>query len=558
MIEKFADLFEETQVESKMRMGAIVSATVVSIERDIVIVNAGLKSEGFIPASQFFNAQGEIEVEIGDEVDVSLDTVEDGFGETKLSREKAKRFIAWQYLEQAFASEEIVSGMISDRVKGGFTVDIGAVRAFLPGSLVDVRPVRDISVLEGKMLDFKVVKIDQLRNNVVISRRAVLGTEDVVDRAKLLESLEEGAVVSGIIKNTTDYGAFVDLGGMDGLLHITDMAWKRVKSPSEIVSIGDEIKVKVLKFDRERDRVSLGLKQMSEDPWVHVGEKYVVGAKMEGKVANLTDYGGFVELEEGVEGLVHISEIDWIKKNLHPSKLLQIGESVEIKVLEVDTAKRRISLSIKRCKSNPWEQFSAAHAKGDKVTGVIKSITDFGMFIGFENDIDGLVHVSDISWSGNGSELIRQYNKGDTLETILLSVTPESSRIALGLKQMKEDFFALYTVKNPKGSLVNATVESIETNGMYMTLAEGVRGYMKSSEISIDSAKDAPMSSSNLKVGDSIEVKIIAVDRKKCSINVSMREKETDEEAIAVKEYKAETADQANVKLGQLFKKDLD
>lgn len=555
MTEKFAELFEETQVESKMRLGAIVSATVVDIERDIVVVNAGLKSEGLIPVSQFFNEKGEIEVKVGDEVDVSLDAVEDGFGETKLSREKAKRFIAWQYLEQAFTSGEIVSGMIADRVKGGFTVDIGAVRAFLPGSLVDVRPIRDISALEGKMLDFKVVKIDQQRNNVVVSRRAVLVTEDVIDRAKLLESLEEGAIVSGIVKNTTGYGAFIDLGGADGLLHITDMAWRRVKSPSEIVSIGDEIMVKVLKFDRESERVSLGLKQMGEDPWVHVGERYVVGTTMTGKVSNLTDYGGFVELEEGVEGLVHISEIDWIKKSMHPSKLLQIGETVEISILEVDTTKRRISLSIKRCKANPWEQFAATYAKGDKVSGIIKSITDFGIFVGFENDIDGLVHISDITWSGEGSECIRQYNKGDKLEAVILSITPENSRIALGLKQIQEDPFALYTNAHPKGSLVTATVKSIETQGVKMVLAEGVTGYMKASEISADKQTDAPISN-NLKVGDSIEVKITAVDRKKRSINVSIRAKETDEEAIAMKKYRSETADQANIKLGQLFKKD--
>ena len=553
MIEKFSELFEETQVESKMRLGTIVSATVVDIERDIVVVNAGLKSEGFIPASQFFNEDGEIEVAVGDEVDVSLDAVEDGFGETKLSREKAKRFIAWQYLEQAFESGEIVSGMISDRVKGGFTVDIGAVRAFLPGSLVDVRPVRDTSMLEGKKLDFKVVKIDQQRNNVVVSRRAALNTEDVMDRTKLLESLEEGAVVSGIVKNTTDYGAFIDLGGVDGLLHITDMTWKRVKNAKEVVAIGDEIEVKVLKFDRERERVSLGLKQMGEDPWNNLGDQYVAGATIEGTVANLTDYGGFVELQEGVEGLVHISEIDWTKKNVHPSKLLQIGQSVKVSILEVDTAKRRISLSMKRCTPNPWEAFANTHVKGEKVSGIIKSITDFGIFVGFEDDIDGLIHVSDISWDGDGAELIRQYSKGDTLEAILLSVTPESGRIALGLKQLQEDVFAAYIAENPKGSVVKATVESIEAQGVNVLLAEGVTGYMKATEISIDNEKDT-FASNNLKVGDSIEVKITAIDRKRRSINISMKAKETEEEAMAVKEYQSETADQANVKLGQLFK----
>lgn len=555
MSESFAELFEQSQIEGKMRPGSIVSATVVDISQDTVVVNAGLKSEGLIPASQFFDENGEIEVSIGDEVDVSLDAVEDGFGETRLSREKAKRLMAWTALEKAHEADEIVKGVISERVKGGFTVDIDKVRAFLPGSLIDVRPVKDTTYLEGKPLEFKVIKIDQRRNNVVVSRRAVVETENTTERAELLESLQEGAVVKGIVKNTTDYGAFLDLGGVDGLLHITDMAWKRVKNPSEIVTIGDEIEVKVLKFDRERNRVSLGLKQMGDDPWGDLSKRYPEGARLRGKVTNLADYGCFVELEEGVEGLVHVSEMDWTNKNVHPSKLVQVADEVDVVILDIDTKRRRISLGMKQCQPNPWEQFAATHNKGDRVVGTIKSITDFGIFIGLEGDIDGLVHLSDITWSGTGEEFIHKYNKGDELETVVLSVDAERERISLGVKQMEKDPFSNYVAENSKGSIVKAVVESVEMRSVTLILAGGVEGYMRSSEISMGAkVNDAR---TEVKVGDELEVKITAIDRKKRSINVSIRAKESDDEAAAVEEY-GSGSEVAGSKLGDLFKEHLD
>ena len=555
MSESFAELFEQSQIEGKMRPGSIVSATVVDISQDTVVVNAGLKSEGLIPASQFFDENGEIEVSIGDEVDVSLDAVEDGFGETRLSREKAKRLMAWTALEKAHEADEIVKGVISERVKGGFTVDIDKVRAFLPGSLIDVRPVKDTTYLEGKPLEFKVIKIDQRRNNVVVSRRAVVETENSTERAELLESLQEGAVVKGIVKNTTDYGAFLDLGGVDGLLHITDMAWKRVKNPSEIVTVGDEIEVKVLKFDRERNRVSLGLKQMGDDPWGDLSKRYPEGARLRGKVTNLADYGCFVELEEGVEGLVHVSEMDWTNKNVHPSKLVQVADEVDVVILDIDTKRRRISLGMKQCQPNPWEQFAATHNKGDRVVGTIKSITDFGIFIGLEGDIDGLVHLSDITWSGTGEEFIHKYNKGDELETVVLSVDAERERISLGVKQMEKDPFSNYVAENSKGSIVKAVVESVEMRSVTLTLAEGVGGYMRSSEISMGAKVDDART--EVKVGDELEVKITAIDRKKRSINVSIRAKESDDEAAAVEEY-GSGSEVAGSKLGDLLKEHLD
>ena len=556
MSESFAELFEQSQIEGKMRPGSIVSATVVEINQDTVVVNAGLKSEGLIPISQFFDEKGEVEVSIGDEVDVSLDAVEDGFGETRLSREKAKRLMAWTSLEKAHEADEIVTGIISERVKGGFTVDIDKVRAFLPGSLIDVRPVKDTSYLEGKLLEFKVIKIDKRRNNVVVSRRAVVETENTVDRAALLESLQEGAIVKGIVKNTTDYGAFLDLGGIDGLLHITDMAWKRVKNPSEIVTVGDEIEVKVLKFDRERNRVSLGLKQMGDDPWGDLSKRYPEGARLHGKVTNLADYGCFVELEEGVEGLVHVSEMDWTNKNVHPSKLVQIGEEVDIVILDIDAERRRISLGMKQCQPNPWEQFAATHNKGDRVVGTIKSITDFGIFIGLDGEIDGLVHLSDITWSGTGEEFIRQYSKGDELETVVLAVDAERERISLGVKQMEKDPFSNYVAENPKGTIVKGIVESVEMRSVTLTLSENVEGYMRSSEISIEGKVDDART--EVKVGDEMEVKITAIDRKKRSINISVRAKETDDEAVAVEEYGSSADGSVKSTLGDLLKEHLD
>jgi small subunit ribosomal protein S1 len=554
MSESFAELFEQSQIEGKMRPGTIVSATVVDVNQDTVIVNAGLKSEGLIPIEQFFDDKGDIEVAIGDEVDVALDAVEDGYGETRLSREKAKRLIAWQRLEEANEANETVMGTIVERVKGGFTVDVYNVRAFLPGSLVDVRPVKDAGYLEGKTLEFKVIKIDRRRSNVVVSRRAVVENENTAERDAMLENLKEGVPIKGVVKNLTDYGAFIDLGGIDGLLHITDMAWKRVKNPSEIVNIGDEIEVKVLKFDRERNRVSLGLKQMGDDPWADLTRRFPEGTRLQGKITNLADYGCFVELEEGVEGLVHVSEMDWTNKNVHPSKLVNIGDVVDVVILDIDAERRRISLGMKQCQANPWEQFAATHNKGDRVSGTIKSITDFGIFIGLEGNIDGLIHLSDISWADDGEEAIRKYTKGGELDTVVLAVDAERERISLGIKQLEKDPFSSYVAENAKGSIVKGVVTAVETKIVTLSLTEGVEGQIKASDISLE--KKIEDARNEVKLGDDIEVKIVAIDRKKRSINLSVKAKESDDEAAAVEEYSPETG--SGAKLGDILKEHLD
>jgi len=486
MSENFAELFEESLKEVETRPGSIVKGTIVAIEKDLILVDAGLKSESAIPAEQFRNAEGELEVSVGDVVDVALDAVEDGFGETILSREKAKRYEAWLQLEKAHEDNATVIGIISGKVKGGFTVDLGGVRAFLPGSLVDVRPVRETTHLENKDLEFKVIKLDQKRNNVVVSRRAVIEKENSAEREELLENLQEGQEVQGIVKNLTDYGAFVDLGGVDGLLHITDMAWKRVKHPSEIVNVGDEITVKVLKFDRERTRVSLGLKQLGEDPWADIANRYPEGHRLTGRVTNLTDYGCFVEIEEGVEGLVHVSEMDWTNKNVHPSKVVNLDDTVEVMVLEIDEERRRISLGLKQCKPNPWEEFAKNHNKGEQVTGKIKSITDFGIFIGLDGGIDGLVHLSDISWNATGEEAVRDYKKGEEVTAVVMQVDAERERISLGIKQLEEDPFNNYLAANKKGAIVTGTVTEVDAKGAKVELAESVEGYVRAADISRD------------------------------------------------------------------------
>ncbi|MCU7947029.1 MAG: 30S ribosomal protein S1, partial [Candidatus Thiodiazotropha sp. (ex Cardiolucina cf. quadrata)] len=502
MTESFAELFEESLSSTQLRSGAIIIGTVLDITSEAVIVNAGLKSEGVIPRSQFLNNDGDIEVAIGDQVEVALDAVEDGFGATRLSREKAKRDQAWKVLEKAHEAEETVIGRINGKVKGGFTVELNDIRAFLPGSLVDVRPVRDTAYLEGKDLEFKVIKLDRRRNNVVVSRRAVVEQEYSEERDKLLENLQEGQEIKGVVKNLTDYGAFVDLGGIDGLLHITDMAWKRVKHPSEVVEIGDEISVKILKFDRERNRVSLGLKQMGDDPWVALARRYPESTRLFGKVTNIADYGCFVEIEEGVEGLVHVSEMDWTNKNVHPSKIVSLGDEVEVMVLDIDEERRRVSLGIKQCKANPWDEFAATHNKGDHVSGNIKSITDFGIFIGLDGGIDGLIHLSDISWDDEGEEAIRNFKKGDELETVVLSVDPERERISLGIKQLAQDPFSSFVAAHEKGSFVKGVVAEVDAKGAVIALVDGVEGYLRASELSRDRVEDAR---SVLKEGSEIE-----------------------------------------------------
>ena len=537
MSESFAELFEESLKTLNLQAGAIITAIVVDIDYQSgwVTVHAGLKSEGLIPLEQFYNDAGELAINVGDEVHVALDAVEDGFGETKLSREKAKRAECWIVLEAAFAAEEVVKGVINGKVKGGFTVDVSGIRAFLPGSLVDVRPVRDTTHLEGKELEFKVIKLDQKRNNVVVSRRSVLEAENSAEREALLESLQEGQQVKGIVKNLTDYGAFVDLGGVDGLLHITDMAWKRIKHPSEIVNVGDEIDVKVLKYDRERNRVSLGLKQLGEDPWVAIKARYPEGTRVTAKVTNLTDYGCFAELEEGVEGLVHVSEMDWTNKNIHPSKVVKVGDEVEVMVLDIDEERRRISLGIKQCKSNPWEDFSGQFNKGDKISGTIKSITDFGIFIGLDGGIDGLVHLSDISWNEAGEEAVRRFKKGDELETVILSVDPERERISLGIKQLEDDPFSNYASLNEKGTIVRGTVKEVDAKGAVISLGGDIEGILKASEISRDRVEDAR---NVLKEGDEVEAKIISIDRKSRVISLSVKSKDVEDEKDAMKELR--------------------
>ncbi len=555
MSESFADLFEESLKEIDMKPGSIVKGTIVDIDGDWVTVHAGLKSEGVIPVSQFFDDAGRLSIKIGDEVDVALDAVEDGFGETRLSREKAKRAESWKELEKAFEAQAVVKGVINGKVKGGFTVDVNSIRAFLPGSLVDVRPIRDTAHLEGKELEFKVIKLDQKRNNVVVSRRAVLEAENSAEREALLSSLQEGMEAKGIVKNLTDYGAFVDLGGVDGLLHITDMAWKRIKHPSEIVNVGDEINVKVLKFDRERNRVSLGLKQLGADPWVDIKNRYPEGARVTARVTNLTDYGCFAELEEGVEGLVHVSEMDWTNKNIHPSKVVQVGDEVEVMVLDIDEERRRISLGIKQCHANPWEEFSANFNKGDKISGKIKSITDFGIFIGLDGGIDGLVHLSDISWSETGEEAVRKYKKGDEIDTVILSIDPERERISLGVKQLDSDPFAEFVQLNEKGTIVKGVVKSIDAKAAVVALADDVEAVLKASEISRDKVEDAR---NVLKEGEEVEAKIINVDRKNRVINLSIKSKDVDDEKQAIRDVKDKHAEvQGPTTIGDLIKEQM-
>ncbi len=530
MTENFAQLFEESLKEIETRPGSIIRGTIVQVNKDNVIVDAGLKSESVISIDQFKNSAGEVEVVVGDEIDVALDATDDGFGETILSREKAKRHEAWQVLEKAYEEKETVIGVINGKVKGGFTVEVSNIRAFLPGSLVDVRPVRDTAHLEGKDLEFKVIKLDQKRNNVVVSRRAVIEAEGSAERDELLESLAEGQEVKGIVKNLTDYGAFVDLGGIDGLLHITDMAWKRVKHPSEIVNVGDEIQVKVLKFDRERTRVSLGMKQLGEDPWVAIANRYPEGSKLSGRVTNLTDYGCFVEIQEGVEGLVHVSEMDWTNKNIHPSKVVNLGDTVEVLVLEIDEERRRISLGLKQCIANPWEEFAKNFNKGDKVSGKIKSITDFGIFIGLDGGIDGLVHLSDISWNG-GEEAVRDYKKGDEITAIVLQVDPERERISLGVKQAEDDPFNMYLTDKKKGAIVTGKVVEVDAKGAKVELAESVEGYLRVADISVDRVEDA---TTVLSVGDDVEAKFMGVDRKNRTISLSIKAKDQADEREAM------------------------
>jgi len=531
MTENFAQLFEESLQELETRPGAIVKGTIVSIDKDIVLVDAGLKSESAIPVEQFKNAEGNLEVAIGDVVDVALDAVEDGFGETILSREKAKRHEAWVELEKAYEEKETIIGVINGKVKGGFTVEVNTVRAFLPGSLVDVRPVRDTTHLEGKELEFKVIKLDAKRNNVVVSRRAVIEAESSAERDQILANLEEGHEVKGIVKNLTDYGAFVDLGGVDGLLHITDMAWKRVKHPSEIVNVGDEINVKVLKFDKEKSRVSLGMKQMGSDPWQEIAERYPEGAKLSGAVTNLTDYGCFVEIEDGVEGLVHVSEMDWTNKNIHPSKVVNLGDVVEVMVLEIDEERRRISLGLKQCKANPWEEFAKSHDKNDKVSGKIKSITDFGIFIGLDGGIDGLVHLSDISWNKTGEDAVREYKKGDEISAVVLQVDPERERISLGVKQIEEDPFNMYLTDHKKGAIVIGKVTAVDAKGVTVNLAEEVEGYVRVGDLAAERIEDA---SEVCKVGDDLEAKFMGVDRKNRTVNLSVKAKDQADEKEAM------------------------
>ena len=537
-----------------MQPGAILTGTVVAIRNDVVIVNAGLKSEGVIPIEQFYNEKGELEVQVGDEVEVSLDTIEDGFGETRLSREKAKRARAWTRLEKALENDEIVTGVIDGKVKGGFTVALSDIRAFLPGSLVDVRPVRDASYLEGRELEFKIIKLDRRRNNVVVSRRAVVESEYSAERESLLENLQEGNTVKGVIKNLTDYGAFVDLGGVDGLLHITDMAWKRVKHPSEIVNVGDEITVKVLKFDREKNRVSLGLKQLGSDPWIDIEKRYPENTRLKGKVTNIADYGCFVEIEEGVEGLVHVSEMDWTNKNVNPAKVVHLGQEVEVMVLDIDEERRRISLGMKQVSPNPWEEFGALHKKNDRITGKIKSITDFGIFVGLEGGIDGLVHLSDISWNSSGEDMLRNYSKGMELETVILAIDPVNQRISLGIKQLDKDPFSSYVAEHAKGSIVTGKVKEVDAKGAVIELAESVDGYLRASELARDRVEDARQV---LSEGDEVEAKFIGVDRKNRTINLSIKAKEFAEEAKVMEEYSRDTAT-GTTSLGDILKEQMD
>jgi len=557
MTESFAELFEQSQSNlAKLKPGAIVTGTVVDIRGDVVVINAGLKSEGIVPIEQFRNDAGEIEVKVGDEVKVALDSIENGFGETVLSREKAKRAMVWDELERALQNNETITGRISGKVKGGFTVDIKDVRGFLPGSLVDVRPVRDSAYLEGKELEFKLIKLDRKRNNIVVSRRAVVESEYSAEREQLMEKLQEGAILKGVVKNLTDYGAFVDLGGIDGLLHITDMAWKRVRHPSEVVEVGQELEVRVLKYDRERNRVSLGLKQLGEDPWDNIARRYPSGTRVFGKVSNVTDYGAFVEIEPGVEGLVHVSEMDWTNKNVNPSKIVQVGDEVEVMVLDVDEERRRISLGMKQCTQNPWETFAANHKKGDRVSGQIKSITDFGIFVGLEGGIDGLVHLSDLSWNTSGEDMVRNFKKGDTVEAVVLAVDPERERISLGIKQLEQDPMGHFVASNARGSIVRGRVKEVDAKGATVELDNGIEGYIAARDIARERVEDA---SQHLKVGDEIEAKIIGNDRKGRSVQLSIRAKDEAEQAEALADYNRQVSEAASgtTKLGALLREQL-
>lgn len=535
-MESFAQLFEESLKSSFVQPGSLIKGTVTKITQDFVYVDAGMKSESAIPLKQFLDEQGEIEVQVGDEVDVAVEAIEDGFGETRLSREKAKRASTWDWLEKQMAEDTVVTGTVTGKVKGGLTVDVQGIRGFLPGSLVDIRPVRDFGFLEGKQVELKLVKLDRKRNNVVVSRRAVIEAESSAEREELLKNLEEGSEVKGIVKNLTDYGAFIDLGGIDGLLHITDIAWRRINHPSEVLTVGDEVNVKVLKFDRERNRVSLGMKQLEADPWTTIAASFPVGSEVAGKVANLTDYGAFVEIQEGVEGLVHTSELDWTNRNIHPSKVVHLGQDVRVKILDIDTDRRRISLSLKQCQQNPWEAFGSQFNKGDRITGKIKSITDFGIFIGLDGGIDGLVHLTDISWNKTGEEAIRDFKKGDELTTVILAIDPERERISLGLKQLEQDPFSTFTAENGRGALVTGTVISVDEKGAEVQLADEVVAYLRASEIAAERVNDARDA---LKVGDSVTARVINVDRKNRGVSISVRAKDQFDQEEAMKGYNA-------------------
>ena len=554
MTESFAQLFEESLNTVHLKQGELIRGEVVHVDDEVVIVNAGLKSEGVIPADQFRDARGELTVKVGDYVEVVIEDVADKTGETKLSREKAQRVKAWEDLEKAFEDQSIVTGIMTGKVKGGYTIAIESIRAFLPSSLVDVRPVRDPGYLEGKELEFKVIKIDKKRNNVVVSRRAVVEKEMSAEREALLSNLEEGQIIKGVVKNLTDYGAFVDLGGIDGLLHITDIAWRRVKHPSEVLKIGDEIEAKVLRYDRERNRVSLGLKQLGDDPWVDITRRYPEGTRLFGKVTNITDYGAFVEIEPGVEGLVHVSEMDWTNKNIHPSKVVQVGDETEVMVLDIDTERRRISLGMKQCQPNPWEEFAANHQKNEKISGKIKSITDFGIFVGLEGGIDGLIHLSDLSWNRPGEEAVRDYKKGDDLEAVILAVDPERERISLGIKQLDGDPFTSYVAANGKGAVVKGTVTAVEAKGATVKLGNDIEGYLRAADIARERIEDAR---SVLKEGDEVEAKITTIDRKNRKISLSIRAKDMQEETEAVQEYSRKTASGTTSALGDKLKEKL-
>ena len=552
MSESFAELLEESLNSSEMKPGAVIEAEVVDINGDYVIVNAGLKSESEIPASQFRDSEGAVQVNIGDRVEVAIETVEDGYGNTRLSRERARRAKSWELLESAFADQSVVKGFLTGKVKGGFTVSMDEVRAFLPGSLVDVRPVTDTVFLENKELEFKVIKLDRVRNNVVVSRRAVVEKEMEAERAELLQNLEEGQIMKGMVKNLTDYGAFVNLGGLDGLLHITDIAWKRVKHPSDVLEVGQELDVRVLKFDRERNRVSLGLKQLGEDPWADIARRYPESTRIFGKITNVTDYGVFVELEEGVEGLVHVSEMDWTNKNVHPSRVCHLGDEVEVMVLEIDSERRRISLGIKQCMANPWEEFAATHNRNDRITGQIRSITDFGVFIGLDGGIDGLIHLSDLSWDRPGEDITREFKKGDEVTAVVLAVDPDRERISLGIKQAQEDPFGAYVTANPKGSVVKGVVDTIDAKGAVIRLEDGVDGYLRAADLSRDFVEDARNA---LQLDTEVEARITSIERKSRRITLSVKALEMEMEGNTVEEYT--TRSSTTISLGDKLKEEL-